>query len=274
MAFMLRVDFKCPSAEITSTVLDSLKVMADVQLGPPGPHPGLIVYHFARPDPHNEPNRLEFTEVYANETTFWGHSAHPEFISAYYKGFDPDNNSQSVTRGYGPGMKDKVKKTCDAVLKCQYPKTTGGFVLNPEKWNLKATSGDQETDGPVMLIFSIQAEESKVQDVIQALCLLSEVANDGVIVCFASVVEPDSNPAKIELVEVCAANTHLIAHLEKGKQSLISVSQSATSIACNAYGQVSPQMTQLLSETIGLQVVSRKTDAGYVLHPDADPFGK
>lgn len=271
---MLRVNFECPSAEITSTVLESLKVMADLQLGPPGPHPGLIVYHFARPDPQNEPNRLEFTEVYANDTTFWNHSAHPEFSSAYYKGFDPDNNFQSVNRGYGPGMKGKVKKTCDAVLKCQYPKTTGGFVLNPEKWNLKATSGDGVTDGPVMLIFSIQAEESKVQDIIQALCVLSEVANNGVIVCHATVPEADSNPGKIELVEVCSANSHLIAHLEKGKQSLISMSQSAMSIACDAYGLVLPQMTQLLSETIGLQVVSRKTDAGYVLHPDADPFGK
>lgn len=55
----------CPSDEVSSTVLDALKIMAGLQVE----NTGVMNYHFARPD-SKRPNHLEFTEVYGNETAF------------------------------------------------------------------------------------------------------------------------------------------------------------------------------------------------------------
>lgn len=91
------------SAEVSSTLLEALKTMASLQ----EKHNGLVTYHFVRLDSQNRPNHFEFTEVYENEASWWGHSAHSDFTAAYCKGFAPKNKLQAVTYGYGARMQGK-----------------------------------------------------------------------------------------------------------------------------------------------------------------------
>ena len=270
MAFILRVRLDSPSDEISSTVLDALKIMAGLQVE----HTGLITYHFTRPDP-KRPNHFEFTEVYGNEATFFAHAGHSDFITAWYKGFDPAYKLQSVTYGYGSGLVGKVKETCDAVLKCRYPQSTVGFVLNQQKWDMKTTSGEAE-DKAVMVIARIRAKEGKTGEILQLLSQLSEDANNGVLVCHGSIPEEEKEPNSIELIELCSTNSHLVSHFgsDKGKEVFKAVTQAAECINFEGYGSVLPSTVQLFGAELGLELVTMATDAGYVLHSQADPGGK
>ena len=269
MAFLLRVRLDTPSAESSATMLEALTTMAGFQ----NEHTALLTYHFAKPDPENRPNHLEFTEVYGNEGTWWAHSNHSDFIAAYTKGFGPTNKFEAVTFGYGVGLQGKVKEVCDAILKCRYPQSEAGFVVNP-KWDTKATT--KEGDGPILLIIRIQAKDGNASNVLQLLSSLSECANGGVIVCHGSIPEEEKNPNAIELVEVCLTNDHLSTHLTSstGKESMKSVIDAAESITCEGYGIVLAKTIQSFSDSLGLTLSVKATDAGYVLHPEADPAGK
>ncbi len=262
---MLRVRLDSPSDEVSSTLLDALRIFARLQVE----HTGLVTYHFARPDPQNKPLHFEFTEVYGNEAVFWSHSSSSEFIAAYKKAFNPANNIQSVTYGYGPGLEGKVKEVCDVVLNCRYPQATAGFVLNPQKWD---TAGKGNS---VLLVARIQAKEGKSDEILQLLSKLFEGANNGVIVCHGSVPE-EKEPTCIELVEVCTTNGHLTVHLcgDKGKDLMKAIIQMAEHVMCEGYGEVHPNTVQLFDVELGLKLVAKATDAGYVLHSHADPSGK
>ena len=270
MAFILRVRLDSPSAEASSLLLESLTTMAGLQ----EEHTGIVTYHFARPDPQYRPNHFEFTEVYGNEMAWWAHSAHSDFTAAYLKSFGPSSKLQSVTYGYGPGMDGKVKEVCDVILKCRYPQSTAGLILNPQKWDTKATSG--EGDGPILLIIRIQAKDGNASSVLQLLNKLSEDVNSGVIVCYGSIPEEEKQPNSIELLEVCSTNGHLATHLasDKVRETLKSVIGAADRVTCEGYGTVLPTTIQLFGDKLGLSLAVKTTDAGYVLHPQGDPAGK
>lgn len=256
-----------PSAEVSSALLDALKTMAGLQTE----HTGLVTYHFARPDPQNRPNHFEFTELYANDATFWAHAAASEFTEAYRKGFSPANKLQSTIYGYGPGLEGKVKLTCDAVLNCRYPKSTAGFVMSPQQWD--RTAGGE--DRPILLVARIQAKEGKASEILQHLSGLSEAANSGVIVCHGSIPEEENEPNSVELVEVCSTNAHLTSHLgsDTGRRQMTAIAEAAVSVTCEGYGSVLPPTVQLFNVELDLKLVTLATDAGYVLHPNADPLG-
>ncbi len=265
MAFMLRAQLDCPSDEVSSTLLDALRIFAGLQ----EEHTSLVTYHFARPDPQKRPHHFECTEVYTNEAVFWSHSSSSEFVAAYKKAFNPANNIQSVTYGYGPGFGGKLKKVCDTISKHRYPQATAGFVLNPQEWDT-ARAGNS-----VLLVARIQAKEGKSDEILQLLSKLSEGANNGVVVCHGSVPE-EKDPTSIELVEVCTTNDHLTVHLcgDKGKDLMKAISLLAEHVVCEGYGNVHPTTVQLFSVELGLKLVAKATDAGYVLHSHADPLGK
>lgn len=267
MAFLLRVRLDNPSAEASANMIEALTTMAGLQKE----RNGLVTYHFARPDPENRPNHLEFTEVYANEEAWWAHSADSDFQAAYMKGFDPTCKFESITYGYGQGLQGRVKEVCDVILKCRYPKSEAGFILNPQQWDTKPAAGG---DGAVLLITRIQAKEGKATNILQLLTKLSEVANSGVIVCHGSIPEEEKEPNIIELIEVCSTNDHLATHLTTGKAVFKSVIEAAEKVTCEGYGTVLSTTSQLFTDTFGLSLGVRTTDAGYVLHSHADPAGK
>ena len=268
MAFTLRVRLDNSSTDGTATMLEALTTMAGKQKE----RNGLVTYHFARPDPENKPNHLEFTEVYANEETWWAHSADSDFQAAYSKGFGSASKFEAVTYGYGKGLQGNVKEVCDKILKCQYPKSEAGFILNPQQWDTKPTT--KEGDGAVLLITRIQAKEGQATSILQLLTKLSEVANNGVIVCHGSIPEEEKEPNAIELIEVCSTNDHLATHLATGKDVLKSVIEAAEKVTCEGYGTVLSTTSQLFTNVFGLNLGVKTTDAGYVLHPHADPAGK
>lgn len=268
MAFILRVRLDNSSAEASATMIEALTTMAGLQKE----RNGLVTYHFARPDPQNRPNHLEFTEVYANEATWWAHSADSDFQAAYKKGFTPASKFESVTYGYGKGLQGKVKEVCDIILKCQYPKSEAGFILNPQHWDTKPAT--KEGDGAVLLITCIQAKEGQASSILQLLTKLSEVANNGVIVCHGSIPEEEKEPNIIELIEVCSTNDHLATHLATGKDVFSSVIEAAEKVTCEGYGTILSTTSQLFTDTFGLSLGVKTTDAGYVLHRHADPAGK
>jgi quinol monooxygenase YgiN len=246
-------------------MIEALTTMAGLQKE----RNGLVTYHFAKPDPENRPNHLEFTEVYANEEAWWGHSADSEFQAAYLKGFGPTCKFESVTYGYGPGLQGKVKEVCDIVLKPKYPKSEAGFILNPQQWDTKPAAGEA-----VLVITRIQAKEGNATSVLQQLTKLSEVANSGVIVCHGSIPEEEKEPNVIELIEVCSTNDHLATHLTAGKDIFKSVIEAAEKVTCEGYGTILSTTSQLFTDAFGLSLGVRPTDTGYVLHSHADPAGK
>ena len=270
MAFLLRVQLDSPSAELTSALIESLGVMAGVQ----GPHTGMVTYHFSRPDPESSPNHFEFTEVYANEATFWSHASNPEFTTAYQKAFGPNHKLESTTYGYGAGLQGKVKEVCDLVLKARYPPSVSGFILKTSQWDLTSSYSEDTGDGPILVITQIQSKQGKAKEILKLISNLSEASNKGVIVCHASIPEEEKEPDTIEFVEVCTTNNHLAAHLscDTGKEMLKTLLQNAESLTCRGYGMVLPQTAQSLQD-LGLPLVVRKTDAGFVLHAKADPMG-
>ena len=250
-------------------MLEALATMAGLQKE----RNGLVTYHFARPDPENRPNHLEFTEVYANEETWWAHSADSDFQAAYLKGFGPTCKFESVTYGYGSGLQGKVKEVCDIFLKAKYPKSEAGFILNPQQWDTKL-AGAGEGDGAVLLITRILAKEGKAASILQLLTQLSEVANSGVLVCHGSIPEEEKEPNVIELIEVCSTNNHLATHFTAGKDVFKSVIEAAEKVTCEGYGVILDSTSQLFTNSFGLSLGIRPTDAGYVLHSHADPAGK
>ena len=141
---MVRVRCDCPS-EVSSTVVDTLKIVVELQRE----NTGVMAYHFARPD-SKRPNHFEFTELYANETTFLRHSTDSDFTAAFQKVFIPEHKIQSVAYCYGPGFVGKVEEMCNAMMKYRAPKTTAGFVLN-QKWDMKTMDGGGE-DKAILLI--------------------------------------------------------------------------------------------------------------------------
>lgn len=268
MAFLLRVRLDNPNAEASANMLEALTTMVGLQKE----RNALVTYHFARPDPENRPNHLEFTEVYANEETWWAHSADSNFQAAYMKGFGPTCKFESVTYGYGPGLQGKVKEVCDTYLKAHYPKSEAGFILNAQQWDTKPATG--AGDGAILLITRIQAKEGKAANILQLLTKLSEVANSGVIVCHGSIPEEEKEPNIIELIEVCSTNGHLATHLTAGKDTFKSVIEAAEKVTSEGYGAVLTTTSQLFTDVFGLNLAVRATDAGYVLHSNADPAGK
>ena len=268
MAFILRVRLDAQNAEASATLIEALTTMAGLQKE----RNGLVTYHFARPDLQNRPNHFEFTEVYGNEGAWWAHSADSEFQAAYSKGFGPTVKFEAVTYGYGQGLQGKVKEVCDLILKCRYPKSEAGFILNPQEWDTKPPTKDG--DGAILLITRIQAKEGKATSILQLLTKLSEVANSGVIVCHGSIPEEEKEPNVIELIEVCSTNGHLATHLTTGKDEFKGVIEAAEHIACEGYGTVLNTTTQFFTDTFGLGLAVKATDAGYVLHSHADPAGK
>ena len=272
MAFMLRVRCTCPNAEVMSTNLDALGTMAKIQVGPPGPHKGVITYHFSRPDPPERPLYVEFTEVYANEESFWAHSLHQEFMEAYMKGFSQEivKKSEMVTYGYNvPG--GKVKETCDNFLKCRYPATYSGFVLNPEKWSLDVSEGD----GPVMLLFRVCAKSTRAEEIVRLFSTLSGISNPGVTTSIVAVPEPEAQPDQVEFIEICSSNEKLQLHLtmDTSKAAISDILQNSDSVSVEAYGTVTPKSEELL-RCSGLSYNVRSTDVGYVLHPEVDRESK
>ena len=270
MAFMFRVQLDSPNAEFTSLLLESLGVMAGLQ----DQHTGMVTYHFSRPDPESRPHHFEFTEVYANEATFWAHSDHPEFIAAYSKAFMPTSKFQSVTYGYGAGLQGKVKEVCDLMLNARYPQSISGFILNTRQWESTSSYSEDAGDGPILVITRIHSKKGKVAEILEQISKLSEELNGGVIVCHASLPEEEKEPNLIEFIELCSTNSHLAAHVgsDKGKEILQSLVQNAESLECHGYGTVVPLTAQLLQD-LGLPLVASKTDVGYVLHTKANPAG-
>ena len=94
--------------------------------------------------------------------------------------------------------------------------------------------------------------------------------------CHGSIPEEEKEPNSIELVEVCSTNSHLTSHLGGAKAEAIlkAVTRAAECVTCEGYGSVLPATVQLFGTKLGLELVTMVADAGYVLHPQADPAGK
>ena len=270
MAFLLRVQVDSPSAEVTSALIESLGVMAGLQ----GPHTGMVTYHFSRPDPETSPNHFEFTEVYANEATFWSHVSNPEFAAAYYKAFGPNKKLETTMYAYGAGLQGKIKETCDTIFKARYPQSVSGFFLKTSQWDLTSSYSEDTDDGPILVITQIQSKQGKAKEILKQISNLSEASNKGVVMCYASIPEEEKEPDTIEFVELCTTNSHLTAHMscDTENEMLKALLQNAESLTCRGYGMVLPQTAQSLQD-FGLPLVARKTDAGFVLHAQADPTG-
>lgn len=268
---MLHVRLDAESAEVSANIIGALTEMTALQTE----HRGVITYMFTRPDPTNKPNHFEFTEVYANEGAFWAHSSHPDFMKAYVRMFPPgvDPHITSTTYGYGPGMEGKVKSVCDIVLqKCRYPSLNAGFVLSAKDW--PAGSTEKGEDGPLALLFRVTAKEGGAPRVMQIAEDLSKEAGEGIVVCHASVPEPETAPLDVELVVVCSSNAHVASFVGSAKvvQLFRALVDEAASARGEAYGTLLGGVEASFAD-VGV-VLNRKTiDAGYVLHPQADRNG-
>lgn len=60
----------------------------------------------------------------------------------------------------------------------------------------------------------------------------------------------------------------------KELKDALKVVEAAESVTCEGYGTVLQTTKQLFNDTLGLNLVVKATDAGYVLHLQADPAGK
>ncbi len=159
-AFSLHVKAECADAEIAATMVSALTTFTGLQ----DTHPGVIIYHFSRPEPETRPLYYEYTEVYANEEAFFGHSADKKFIETYSTVW-PTKKITSITYGYGP-MSEKVKHICDNFLSCRYPSEKTGFVLTEKPLNRESSLAE---DAPVLLVSYIQAKEGKSADVLASI---------------------------------------------------------------------------------------------------------
>lgn len=131
-------------------------------------------------------------------------------------------------------------------------------------------------DKGIMLIARIRAKEGKTGEILELLSQLSEDTNSGVLVCHGSIPEEEKEPNSIELIELCSTNSHLVSHLggDKAEALLKAVAEAAECVTWEGYGSVLPATVQLFGTKLGLELVTKATDAGYVLHPQADPAGK
>jgi len=263
MAFILRAKCDCVDQETADNMVKSLTTMASLQ----DIHPGVVMYHFCRPEPEKRPHYYEFTELYGNEAAFFGHSSDQKFIEAYGAVW-PTKKITSVTYGYGP-MSDKVKMVCDNFLSCRYPSETAGSIPTREKFDRASPLAG---DGPVLLIAHIQAKDGKRADIIQAIGQLASVANDGTVLCFGNAPEADQND--IEWFELSTNNNYLMEHLksEKGQELVKSICDNAVAVDVKGYGTLLPEAVTCLAQ-LGVNVVAGVTDIGYVLHPQADIAG-
>lgn len=125
------------------------------------------------------------------------------------------------------------------------------------------------------MVGQIAAKDGKVGEILKLLSKLSSEANDGVVMCFANVPEKGSAPNDIDLLELCTTNSHFVSHFakEQGKATLKAILDNSTNVKLTGYGTVLPVSVQSMAE-VGVEVVSRASDAGYVLHPNADPAGQ
>lgn len=270
MAFMLRVRLDAASADVSANTISALSDMTALQTE----HRGVITYMFTRPDPNNNPNHFEFTEVYANEGAFWAHSSHPDFMAAYVRMFPPGKDPQvtSTTYGYGPGMEGKVKSVCDIVLqKCRYPTTNAGFVLSSKEWSTGTEAGE---DGPILLLFRIRSKEGEASRVMQIIDELSKETGEGIVVCQASIPEEQSSPLDVELVLVCSSNAHVASFVRSptAGQLLKTLLSEATCVKGEAYGTLLGTVDGSFRD-LGVVLDRKVIDAGYVLHPHADRNG-
>ena len=268
MAFILQVKLDCADEEIAATMVAALTTMTSLQ----DIHPGVVLYHFCRPEPEARPLYYEFTELYGNDGTFFGHSADPKFIQAYSSVW-PTDRITSVTYGYGP-LSEKVTMVCDNYLKARYPQDTAGSILVRDKFNRDSSLKD---DGPILAVGRIHAKDGKADEILQSITKLSSESNDGVITCFANVPEKETAPNDIDFIELCTNNSHLASHYssEKGKSLLKSLRDNATEYKTRCYGTLLPETAKAMEE-VGIEAVFRQTEAGlgYVLHPNADPAGQ
>ncbi len=266
MAFILRVKAQCADADIAAKLVSSLSTMVGLQ----DTHPGVLMYHFCRPDPVTRPLYYEFTELYGNEGAFFGHSSGIKFMEAYSSVW-PTDKITTVNYGYGT-FTEKVKTICDNFLQCKYPVETGGSLLHTRSYNRESSL---EGDGPVLLVGTIRAKDGKSNEILASITKLCSAANDGVVTCFGSVPENESAPNDIDMLQLCTSNSHLVTHFtsQQGAAILTSIRDNSTSIKFRGYGILLSEAVKVIQD-VGIEVVSMETATGYVLHPHADPDGQ
>ena len=162
-------------------------------------------------------------------------------------------------------------ETVPNFLKCRYPATYGGFVLNPEKWSLDVNKGD----GPIMLLIRVCAKSTKAEEVVQMFSAVSGSSNPGVLTSIVCLPEPEAQPNQVEFIEICSSNANLQLHLtmDASRAALSDILQNSNSASVEAYSTVTPKSEELL-KIAGLSCNVRTTDIGYVLHPEVDRESK
>ena len=261
---LLRVDWESKDEESTKAILKCLNVMAKFQLDKP--IPGVMVYHFTRPDPINRPYFLQFTEVYKDEIVFWAHTDDQGIGEAFTEAFiPPDKNKlKSTMFSYGPmlSIDEKVKNACD-YLKSLYPGTAAGYCFNNSP---TFGSGD-----PVMMFCEISAKDSEsTADITAKLAELGKLNSNKAITFHVSIPEAKDFPTKIEMIAVYSTNQLLMSHFgdDNAKECVASINKLCDKFCCQAYGKVSDKAQQVLKGQ-NIVVTVGQTDVGYVLHPKA-----
>lgn len=282
------VEFETTSDDASTQVLSALGVAAECQLE--YPHPGALVYHFARPDPETNPNILEFTEIYFNETEYWEHiKPRFKFGMAILNGFKDEyrknrryvmygNLSESVINS-GSGFDGKPIEG------------EGGFLVSSEPGSIDV---DPAAFRPVMMKFRIHMCQTPTSDESGEVSFepaaakfreisaeLSRIAAEQLAVTFAihRLNEPEL-PDRFDIVSVWANEVLLGGFLKRDDvQQLFGdlVRQCVDdngSLVCNLFGDQSvlPDVKSWTSDVLGglrdnVNVAIRETDQGYVLHP-------
>lgn len=276
---LLRVDHTFTTEDATKNAIDALTTMVNIQHT--HNQDGVIMYHFARPDPEKRPTYMEFTEVYADEAVFWSHSLvdQNQFGKAFMSGFPPSSKERSFMYSYGKEISEAVRRACD-MLESKYPPTTAGYILKKSE-----VGRDEEDDHePVYLKFMMTAAKSEaekglanahvnVDRLSHVLSELSQLDSNKAYTFHISQPEPKTHLDTFEVIVGVSSNRRLCKFLTdiNAKALFNEVNEITTKVTCDVYGKISAELKGQLESIDFITVKYKVTATGYILHPKAVP---
>eukprot|EP01080_Neovahlkampfia_damariscottae_P003523 gene3523-6170_t len=129
MPYFLSVQYETTSPESTKVILDALNVIKQHQID--SGYKGCITFLFTRPNSKDEPTKIEFTELYYNETAFFEHAKATHLQEQYAKTFSPEFRKSQKTLALGFEGQQYLRTYLSKTLQPEYP-TYEGYMINED----------------------------------------------------------------------------------------------------------------------------------------------
>jgi ankyrin repeat protein/quinol monooxygenase YgiN len=254
--YFLTVQYETTSPEATTEILEALQTIAQHQVDTN--QGGVLTYLFTRPHPKESPTKIEFTELYFNQTAFFEHAKASHLSEPYLKMYNPKLRKTQETYGMGfEGKADNfLRKSLEGSLQAKWPEYDG-YMVNED---LDLDSKDKT---PLMMKLYLKPLEGDLKEfrkeISEALSKYKESSSLSLLIY--------ERNGEIHIYETFTHAPGLLNQLQKTDFSFLKKCKSSD---LNLYGEYSSPDLKKQVESMNFSTINfGQMDVGYILHPQA-----